>query len=152
MVATGKTTLQCSKLYIGDPCIVLDGDLYDQICSGDDFAIVPDLGICHSTGIGDGQLEDGEGYVYSVDSGQIAVLNGDKADLSVPENATAYDRIFIQSLNVIDVPSGKAEIQMEFDNEDNSLQIRIEDSDGSILYNSTISVEDYEEEDEDNED
>ena len=141
--------LNCKEVYIGDPChVIKDNKVYDEICAGDEGTVVEGLGICVSTEGGDGYIEDDEGYEYGIESGQIAILNGDKCDLSVSPDATPFERMWVDSLNIIKVPSGEAYVML--DKDEDTIYIHVEDkASGDILYHAYIRIDN---DDEDNED
>lgn len=133
-----EITLHTNKLYLGDPCYVIKGHSYDQICAGNDGANVPGLGICLPTGHGDLEMLDDECHTYDFDSGQFAVLDAHYCDLTVKKDASFFERMFVDGLKTIDVPGGVAHIIMHKD--DDSIIVHIEDeTTGDILYHSCIS-------------
>lgn len=135
-----ELTLNTNKVYIGDPCYVLKGKEYDDLEAGNDVVSVPGLGVCIHNGYGDKEMSDNEGYVFSFDSGQLAILDANRCDLKVPKDASFFTRLFIDSLLTIDVPSGVAIVSLEKD--DDTIVATVKDGQsGDMLYNSCISVD-----------
>jgi hypothetical protein len=124
-------TIHCNKLYVGDPCYVLKGKEYDSICAGDSMAAVEELGISHRVPGGDGTIGDETGRCYDIESGQIAVVSGNKADLELPKNASFWAKVFYDSMTIIDVDTGVAEVTMI--EEDGSLTIYVSDGNSRIF-------------------
>lgn len=126
-----SVTIHCNKLYVGDPCYVLKGKDYDKICAGGSMAAVDELGISHGVPGGDGTIEDDAGRCYNIDSGQIAVVSGNKADLELPKDASFFAKMFYDNMTIIDVDTGVAEVTMIA--EDDSLTIYVSDGNSRIL-------------------
>ena len=145
-----ELTLKTDKVYIGDPCYVIKNNkVYDEICAGDTGTTVDGLGICIHNGYGDTEMYDNEGYVFNFDSGQLAILDANRCDLKVPKNASFFQRLFVDSLLTIDVPSGVAIVSLEKDDDTIVATVKDEQS-GDLLYNSCITKDnDYSEEDSD---
>lgn len=135
-----ELTLNTNKVYIGDPCYVLKGKEYDDLEADNDVVSVPGYGVCIHNGYGDKEMSDNEGYVFSFDSGQLAILDANRCDLKVPKDASFFTRLFIDSLLTIDVPSGVAIVSLEKD--DDTIVATVKDGQsGDMLYNSCISVD-----------
>lgn len=133
-----ELTLNTNRVYIGDPCYVLKGKEYDSLEADNDVVSVPGLGVCIHNGYGDIEMSDNEGYVFSFDSGQLAILDANRCDLKVPKNASFFERLFIDGLLTIDVPSGVAIVSL--DKDDDTIVAIVKDGQfGDMLYNSCIS-------------
>lgn len=68
------------KYFIGDPCYVLEDDIYDKVTENFDFDKSYTIEInghtifMHGTAYGDGSYKDGSNRSYSVDSGLISIM------------------------------------------------------------------------------
>ncbi len=147
-----ELTLHTNKVYIGDPCYVLKGKEYDNLVADNDVVSVPEYGVCVHNGYGDIEMSDNEGYIFNFDSGQLAILDANRCDLKVPKNASFFQRLFIDGLLTIDVPSGIAIVSLEKD--DDTIVATVKDGQsGDMLYNSCITKDntDYFDEESDEE-
>lgn len=137
-----EIVLHTNKVYIGDPCYVIKGPDYDKLCDTGDGTVVPGVGICYSTGCGDCELEDNDGNLFNFDSGQIAIVDASHCDLSVKKDASFFERLFVDSLLTIEVPSGSAKVTMDKDSDGDIWMIVIDESNGDMLFHSYLHTSD----------
>lgn len=133
------------KLFIGDICYALDGEIYDKVWGHElnykDSVIKVDkdvAAVVAGTAYGDGEYTDTMGRRFPVDAGVIGVTN-----LKYGGSPESLRRCG----TVVEVKSGKAIV--EFDSADGYFIIKITDSETSeVLYDDTIDTRDDMEDDE----